>query len=63
MRLFRRNRLPELDEATAYERTRPEKEITIVRLPPRRPRDEDVLATGELLRKAFLDRLQRRDEE
>ncbi len=64
MRLFRRTRrLEELDEAAAYARTLPEKEITIVKLPPRRHRDADVLATGDLLRRAFLDRLQRRDQE
>jgi hypothetical protein len=65
MRVFRRRRkLEELDEAAAYERTLPERgEITIVKLPPRRPRDRDVLATGDRLRKAFLDRLQKRDQE
>jgi hypothetical protein len=62
MRLFRRQRLHELDEAAAYERTLPEKEITIVKLPPRRPRDAEVLAHGELLRKAFLDRLEKRED-
>ena len=62
MRLFRRNKLQELDEAAAYERTLPEREITIVKLPPRRLRDPDVLATGELLRKAFLDRLEKRED-
>jgi hypothetical protein len=62
MRLFRRTRLQELDEAAAYERTLPEKEITIVKLPPRRPRNEDVLATGDLLRRAFLDRLEKRED-
>jgi len=62
MRLFRRHKLEELDEAAAYKRTRPEKEITIVKLPPRRPRNRNVLAHGELLRKAFLDRLEKRED-
>ncbi len=58
----RRQRLRELDETEAYERTLPDKEITIVKLPPRRPRDRSVLAGGELLRRAFLDRLEKRNE-
>jgi hypothetical protein len=64
MRLFRRNHLVELDEAAAYARTLPEMtEVTIVKLPPRRPRDREVLASGDRLRRAFLDRLERRDHE
>ena len=59
----RRRALRELDEAEAYERTLPEQEIKILKLPPRRPRDPQVLAHGELLRKAFLDRLHNRDKE
>jgi hypothetical protein len=59
----RRSALKELDEAEAYERTLPGREIKIVKLPPRRPRDPKVLAHGELLRKAFLDRLHKRDKE
>jgi hypothetical protein len=62
MRIFRRRKLEELDEAAAYARTLPAKEITIVKLPPRRARDADVLATGDLLRKAFLDRLEKRED-
>ena len=62
MRLFRRTRPQELDEAAAYERTLPQHGITIVKLPPRRPRDKGVLATGELLRRAFLDRLEKRED-
>jgi hypothetical protein len=64
MRFFRRRRLEQLDEAAAYARTLPDRgDVTIVKLPPRRPRDEQVLATGDRLRKAFLDRLQRREQE
>jgi len=64
MRFFRRRKLEPLDEATAYERTLPARgEVTIVKLPPRRPRDVEVLATGDRMRKAFLDRLQKRDQE
>ncbi|MFN2628826.1 MAG: hypothetical protein ABR569_09355 [Gaiellaceae bacterium] len=60
---LRKRALKELDEAEAYERTLPEQEIKIVKLPPRRPRDPDVLAHGELLRKAFLERLHKREQE
>ncbi len=59
----RKTRLPELGEAEAYERTYggARTEVAVVKLPPRRPRDADVLATGELLRRAFLDRLEHRE--
>jgi hypothetical protein len=64
MGLFRRRKLQQLDEAAAYARTLPARgDVTIVKLPPRRPRDEAVLATGDRLRRAFLDRLQRREQE
>jgi hypothetical protein len=58
----RKARLRELGEAEAYERTYggPHTEVVVVKLPPRRPRDRDVLAHGELLRRAFLDRLEHR---
>lgn len=62
MRLFRRRRrLEELDEAQAYARTLPQGDVKTIRLPPRRPRDARVLEGGELLRRAFLDRLERRE--
>jgi hypothetical protein len=34
--------------------------VKVVKLPPRRPRDTVVLARGELLRRSFLERLERR---
>jgi hypothetical protein len=58
----RKARLRELGEAEAYERTYggPRAQVAVLKLPPRRPRDEQILATGELLRRAFLDRLEHR---
>jgi hypothetical protein len=62
----RKARLHELGEAEAYERTyggpHRNTEVLVVKLPPRRPRDRNVLANGELLRRAFLDRLEHRDK-
>ena len=51
-----------IDEAEAYDRSygTPGADIRIIKLPPRRPRDRDVLETGETLRRAFLERLERR---
>jgi hypothetical protein len=67
--LGRRAALPPLDEAAAYERchgTR-DNDVRIVKLPPRRPRYEDVLTTGEelraLLRALFELRLDAREPE
>ena len=52
-----------IDETAAYERSYGDRrgDVRVVHLPPRQPRDHDVLATGELLRRAFLDRLDKRD--
>ena len=61
----RRQRLRALTEAEAYARchgTR-ETEVKIVKLEPRRPRYQQVLADGERLRQAFLQRLDKRDKE
>ena len=65
MRLFpwRRKRQPEpIGEAEAYKRSygAPSADVKVVKLPPRRPRDRTVLERGELLRRAFLERLERR---
>ena len=56
---------PEIGEDEAYERAygRPSGEVKKVKLPPRRPRDPDVLASGDRLRQAFLDRLQKRGDD
>ncbi len=64
MRLFRRKqRLREIGETEAYGRTYGDRstDVRIVKLPPRRPRDREVLMTGEKLRRAFLERLDKRE--
>ena len=66
MAFWRRRPAPTpIDEAAAYERSYGHQhgDVRIVRLPPRRPRNRDVLAHGELLRRAFLDRLEKREAE
>ena len=65
MRLFpwRRKRQTEpIGEAEAYRHSYggPSADVKVVKLPPRRPRDRTVLERGEQLRRAFLDRLERR---
>jgi hypothetical protein len=63
--LSRRAALPPLDEAAAYERCHGgrDNDVRIVQLPPRRPRYEHVLTTGEDLRELFELRLDARDPE
>ena len=64
MPFWRRKHEPDpIDEQQAYERAygAPREDVKRVDLPPRRPRDEDVLATGEKLRRAFADRLEQRE--
>ena len=68
MRLFSRKpkvRLRELDESEAYHHSygEPSRDVKIVKLPPRRPRYQEVLADGERLRQAFLKRLDKRAKE
>ena len=66
MRLLgRRAALAPLDEAAAYARCHGMRttEVRIVDLPPRRPRYEDLLATGEQLRQLFEQRLDQREPE
>jgi hypothetical protein len=63
--LFRRkneSRLHEIGEAEAYGRSYGDasRDVRIVRVEPRRPRYQ-LKVTGEALRNAFLDRLNRRD--
>ena len=65
MRLLRWRRKHEartIGEAEAYARSygTPSADVKVVKLPPRRPRNHTVLETGETLRRAFLDRLERR---
>ena len=65
MRLFRRkedSRLHEIGEAEAYGRSygNASSDVKIVKIEPRRPRYQ-LKVTGEALRGAFLDRLNRRE--
>ncbi len=60
---WRRKQQPEpIGEAEAYSRSygAPSADVKVVKLPPRRPRDRTVLERGEQLRRAFLERLERR---
>jgi hypothetical protein len=60
---WRRREQPEpIGEAEAYKRSYGDssEDVKVIKLPPRRPRDKSVLASGELLRQAFLDRMERR---
>lgn len=64
-RLFRRRRKQQanpIGEAEAYARSygQPSPDVRVVKLPPRRPRDRAVLESGDAIRRAFLDRLNRR---
>jgi hypothetical protein len=68
MRLFGRKprqRLRELGESEAYHHSYGEapRDVKIVKLPPRRPRYRQVLADGERMRQAFLQRLDKREKE
>jgi hypothetical protein len=60
-----RQRLRELGESEAYHHSYGEtpRDVKIVKLPPRRPRYQQVLADGEKMRKAFLQRLDKREKE
>ena len=65
MPLFRRkndSRLHQIGEAEAYGRSygKQSGDVKIVKVEPRRPRYQ-LRVTGEALRNAFLDRLNRRD--
>jgi hypothetical protein len=60
---WRRKRQPEpIGEAEAYDRSygAPSADVKVIKLEPRRPRNRTVLESGEMLRRAFLDRLERR---
>ena len=64
MRLFRgRRRLREIGENEAYGRTYGDRtgDVRSVKLPPRRPRYK-LEVSGETLRRAFAERLARREE-
>jgi hypothetical protein len=64
-RFFRRRRKQQarpIGEAEAYARSygEPSADVRVVKLPPRRPRDRAVLDSGEAIRRAFVERLDRR---
>ena len=61
----KRDRLRALDEAQAYARCHGDRDDTvrIVKLPPRRARFENVLSSGETIRKDFENRLDTREPE
>jgi hypothetical protein len=68
MRLFNRKsrqRLRTLGESEAYHHSYGDapRDVKIVKLEPRRPRYKQVLADGERLRQAFLQRLDKREQE
>jgi hypothetical protein len=66
VRFFRRKqRLRELGESEAYGRSYGDRttDVRVVKLPPRRPRYEKVLVTGEKLRRAFAERLDARSSD
>jgi hypothetical protein len=68
MRFFSRkkkSRLRELGESEAYHHSYGDasRDVRIVKLPPRRPRYEQVLADGERMRQAFLQRLAKREKD
>ncbi len=68
MRLFGRkpkSRLRALGESEAYHHSYGDasRDVKIVKLEPRRPRYHEVLADGERMRQAFLQRLDKRDKE
>ena len=68
MRLFNRKpkqRLRELGETEAYDHSYGERssDVKLIKLEPRRPRYRQVLADGERLRQAFLQRLNSREKE
>jgi hypothetical protein len=68
MRFFGRKakqRLRELGESEAYHHSYGDtpRDVKIVKLEPRRPRYKQVLADGERLRQAFVQRLDKREKE
>jgi hypothetical protein len=58
----RKEQAKPIGEAEAYKRSygTPSPEVRVIKLPPRRPRDQAVLEAGERLRRAFVERLERR---
>ena len=66
MPLFRRReKLRSLDEAAAYARCHGDRDdlVRVVILPPRRKRYDELLASGEQIRRHFEERLDAREPE
>ena len=61
----KRDRLRPLDEAAAYARCHGDRDesVRIVHLPPRRRRYDDLLATGEEIRRRFEELIDAREIE
>ena len=61
----KRERLRPLDEAAAYARCHGQRDenVKLVKLPPRRTRYEQVLSSGETIRREFEDKLDTREPE
>ncbi len=61
----KRDRVRPFDEASAYARCHGDRDenVRLVKLPPRRVRYEDVLSSGETIRREFEDRLDTREPE
>lgn len=59
----KRERLRPLDEAAAYARCHGERDdsVRVIALPPRRLRYEDLLATGEEIRRRLEERIDARE--
>lgn len=59
----RNERLRPLDEAAAYARCHGDRDETVklVKLPPRRPRNPELLATGEQIRRSLEARIDGRE--
>jgi hypothetical protein len=61
----KRERLRPLDEAAVYARCHGQRDdnVKLVKLPPRRTRYEQVLSSGEAIRREFEDKLDTREPE
>lgn len=59
----KRERLRPLDEAAAYARCHGDRDesVRVITLPPRRRRYDDLLATGEEIRRRFEERIDARE--
>ncbi len=62
LRWRRKQQSQPIGESEAYARSygEPSADVKLVKLPPRRPRDPEVLKSGENMRRAFVERLEKR---